>query len=93
MKMFVFVSSFRKQLGYLSGVGGSSDIARYSQSVSATVLVLCDRRTMLRSVSTLRLLSVLRQTLVWFWCFCKQILLDIRVRESCVHANCNCDEV
>ena len=45
-----------------SGVGGSSDFPGYSQCVGATILVLCDSRTLLCSVSTLGLLSVLRHT-------------------------------
>ena len=55
-QIFLFLSSFRKQLGSVRSVPG------YSQGVGATVLVLCDGRTMLCSVSTLRLLSVLRHT-------------------------------
>ena len=46
----------------LSGLGGSSDFPGYSQGVGATVLVLCDSRTVLCSDSTLRLLLVLRHT-------------------------------
>ena len=43
-------------------MGGSSDFPGYSQGVGATMLVLFDIRTMLCSVSTLRLLSVLYHT-------------------------------
>ena len=46
----------------LSGVGRSSDFPGYSQGVGATVLVLCDSRTVLCSISTLRFFSVLRHT-------------------------------
>ena len=31
--------------------------------------------------------------LIWFWWFCKQILVDIRVQECCVYINCNYDVV
>ena len=41
---------------------GSSDFPRYSQDVGATVSVLCDSRTVLCSVSIVRLFSILRQT-------------------------------
>ena len=41
-----------------SGVGDSSDFPGHSRGVDATILVLCDIRTVLCSISTLRLLSV-----------------------------------
>ena len=66
----------------------SSDFPGYSQGVDAKILVLCDSRTMLCSVSTLRLLSILRH-----WWFCKQILVDICVQECCVYVNFTCDVV
>ena len=31
--------------------------------------------------------------LIWFWWFCKQVLIDIRVQECCVYVNRNCDVV
>ena len=45
-----------------SGVGDSSDFPGHSRGVDATILVLCDIRTVLCSISTRRLLSVLRHT-------------------------------
>ena len=45
-----------------SGVGDSSDFPGHSRGADATILVLCDIRTVLCSISTLRLLSVLRHT-------------------------------
>ena len=45
-----------------SGVGGSSDFPKHSLGVGATILVLCDIRIMLCSVTTLRLLSVLHHS-------------------------------
>ena len=77
----------------LSGVGRSSDFPGYSQGVGATVLVLCDSRTVLCSISTLRFFQSCVIPLVWFWWFCKQILADISVQECCVYVNCNCDVV
>ena len=29
--------------------------------------------------------------LIWFWRFCKQVLVDIRVQECCVYVDRNCD--
>ena len=43
-------------------MGDSSEFQRHSRGVGATILELCDIRTMLCSVSTLRLLSVLHHT-------------------------------
>ena len=45
-----------------SGVGDGSDFPGHSRGVDATILVLCDIRTVLCSSSTLRLLSVLHHT-------------------------------
>ena len=43
-------------------MGDSSDFPGHSRGVDATIMVLCDIRTVLRSISTLRLLSVLQHT-------------------------------
>ena len=43
-------------------MGDSSDFPRHSRGVDATILVRCDIRTMLCSISTLHLLSVVRHT-------------------------------
>ena len=45
-----------------SEVGDSSDFPGHSRGADATVLVLCDIRTVLCSMSTLRLLAVLHHT-------------------------------
>ena len=46
-----------------SGVGDSSDFPGHSRDACATILVLCDIRTVLCLISTLRLLSVLHHTI------------------------------
>ena len=72
-------------------VGDGSDFPGHSRGVDATILVLCDIRTVLCSISTLRLLSVLRHT-THLVLAVLQTSLDRHPRAGmlvCVNRNCD----